>query len=257
MHPGIAIISGAGLGAATMYLLDPDRGRRRRALMQDQAAKARRTIGEAADATARDVRNRSIGLFREIESWFTGRQVDEADEAVLSRVRSNLGMVLRHPRSVEVSVHQGHVTLHGPILEDEVDETLRIVSRIPGVRHVENRLEVHEQSNGIPGLQGLSDTPPRRPQFEWMQVHWSPTARLCAAVAGGVLAAVGLRRRGLMGTGIAALGVGFLTRGLTNQEFARLFRQGGGRAASGDKMATRQHANEAIEGEHASHRSVW
>lgn len=257
MNPGIAIISGAGLGAATMYLLDPDRGRRRRALMQDQAIKGSRTISDAADATARDVRTRSIGLFRKIESWFAARPVDEADQAVTSRVRSNLGMVLRHPRSVEVSVHQGHVTLHGPILEDEVDETLRVVSRIPGVRHVENRLEVHEQSDGIPGLQGLSDLPPRRAQFEWMQVHWSPAARLCAAVAGIVLATVGLRRRGLMGMGMAALGAGFLTRGLTNQEFARLFRQGDERAATRDKMATSKHANEAIEGEHASHRSVW
>jgi hypothetical protein len=224
--------------------------------MQDQAIKARRTIAEAADATARDVRNRSVGLFREIESWFTGRPIDEADQAVMNRVRSNLGMVLRHPRSVEVSVHQGHVTLHGPIFEDEVNEMLRVVSRIPGVRKVENRLEIHDESHGIPGLQGLSDLPPRRPQFEWMQVHWSPTARLCAAVAGGVLAVVGLRRRDFMGAGMAAIGAGFLTRGLTNQEFARFFRQRGEWVASRNRMATRKHPSDVTEAEHATHRSA-
>lgn len=37
-----------GLGAAAMYLFDPEQGRRRRALMRDQASKARRAIRERA-----------------------------------------------------------------------------------------------------------------------------------------------------------------------------------------------------------------
>ena len=35
-----ALIGGAGLGAGLMYLLDPDRGKRRRALVRDQAARS-------------------------------------------------------------------------------------------------------------------------------------------------------------------------------------------------------------------------
>jgi hypothetical protein len=41
-----------GLGAAAMYLLDPEQGRRRRALMRDQAIKARRMIHERASGGA-------------------------------------------------------------------------------------------------------------------------------------------------------------------------------------------------------------
>jgi hypothetical protein len=39
-----------GLGAAAMYLLDPDQGRRRRALARDQLTKARRALRERASA---------------------------------------------------------------------------------------------------------------------------------------------------------------------------------------------------------------
>jgi hypothetical protein len=40
-----------GLGAAAMYLMDPDQGRRRRALARDQITKARRVIRERASGT--------------------------------------------------------------------------------------------------------------------------------------------------------------------------------------------------------------
>ena len=35
-----------GIGAAAMYLLDPEQGRRRRALLRDQLSHAKRAIGE-------------------------------------------------------------------------------------------------------------------------------------------------------------------------------------------------------------------
>ena len=261
MNPGMAMIGGAGIGAATMFLLDPDRGRRRRALMQDQAVKAGHRISEAADATTRDVRNRSFGLFREIESWFAERPVDEADQAVMSRVRSNLGMLVRHPRSIDVSVTRGTVTLEGPILQDEVDQMRRMISRIPGVRHVDDRLEVHEQADGIPGLQGSSHLPPRRRKFEFMQANLSPAARMSAAIAGGVLAAIGLRSRSVAGIGMAAVGASLLTRGLTNREFSRFFQHSteetGSRPSPPADTSEQKHAREGIEGQHASHRSTW
>jgi osmotically-inducible protein OsmY len=221
MNPGAALISGAGMGALLMYLLDPDRGRRRRAMIQDQATKASRNLTDAADATTRDMRNRGAGLWWELQSWFTGQPIDEDDTAVQNRVRSNLGMLVRHPRSIDVRARQGRVTLAGPILQDEVDHTIRTISRIPGVHQVDNRLEIHSKPDGIPGLQG--DLAPRRPRFELMQVNWSPAARLMTGAAGTVLAILGLRRRGLAGTGMTAVGAGFLTRGLTNREFSRYF----------------------------------
>jgi hypothetical protein len=51
-----------GLGALTMYLLDPEQGRRRRALLRDQLTHARRVIRERSAGTARDLSNRAYGV---------------------------------------------------------------------------------------------------------------------------------------------------------------------------------------------------
>src|SRR5687768_4718196 len=53
-----AWICGVGVGASAMFLLDPDRGARRRALLRDKAVRAKRKTRDAADATARDIANR-------------------------------------------------------------------------------------------------------------------------------------------------------------------------------------------------------
>jgi hypothetical protein len=50
-----------GLGALAMYLLDPEQGRRRRALMRDQWTHAKRVVRERAAGTVRDLSNRAYG----------------------------------------------------------------------------------------------------------------------------------------------------------------------------------------------------
>jgi uncharacterized membrane protein len=51
-----------GLGAALMYLYDPQAGRRRRAGLKDQIDSARRRIEHGRDVVVRDARNRMHGL---------------------------------------------------------------------------------------------------------------------------------------------------------------------------------------------------
>lgn len=62
----IWMIGGFALGALTMYLLDPDRGNRRRALIRDKMYSAAVTTREAVDAQARDLANRAKGLGAEV-----------------------------------------------------------------------------------------------------------------------------------------------------------------------------------------------
>jgi gas vesicle protein len=47
----IALLGGAGIGAALMYLLDPDQGRSRRSEISSRAGEAFSSTGEALDAT--------------------------------------------------------------------------------------------------------------------------------------------------------------------------------------------------------------
>ncbi|OGA74427.1 MAG: hypothetical protein A3G81_14405 [Betaproteobacteria bacterium RIFCSPLOWO2_12_FULL_65_14] len=48
-----------------MYLLDPEQGRRRRALLRDQLVHAKRVLSERAGSKARDLSNRAQGLAAE------------------------------------------------------------------------------------------------------------------------------------------------------------------------------------------------
>jgi hypothetical protein len=222
MNKSVTVFSGVGLGAGLMYLLDPDRGRRRRALVRDKAASSFRKTQEAADVTTRDVRNRTWGTLESIKSWFNPKPVD--DRVLEERVRSKLGMLVRHPGSIEVTAQNGRVALSGPVLADEVDHVISMTSRVQGVRRIENRLEVHEDEDRVPGLQGSPKSLPRGGRFELMQVHWSPTARLLTGAAGSALTVYGARRRNLAGAGMAVIGLGLLARGLTNTELSRLMR---------------------------------
>lgn len=60
------------------------------------------------------------------------------------------------------------------------------------------------------------------------------TASLLTAVAGGALALYGMRRRGMAGAALGALGFSLFTRGLTNLEMGSLAGYGGGREISVD-----------------------
>lgn len=63
---------GAGLGAGLMYLLDPDGGRRRRALARDKAVHVAKTGGTAVGKKSRHLKNRTKGLIAEAGSRLRG-----------------------------------------------------------------------------------------------------------------------------------------------------------------------------------------
>jgi hypothetical protein len=62
------LLCGVAAGAALMYFFDPDRGRRRRALLRDKAVGMSNDLGEAATGAARDLRNRAQGVVAEAGS---------------------------------------------------------------------------------------------------------------------------------------------------------------------------------------------
>lgn len=66
-------MAGLALGAALMYLFDPELGMRRRAQLADEAERFARRSGEAMDGASRDVVTRARGLVVELRSRL-GRQ---------------------------------------------------------------------------------------------------------------------------------------------------------------------------------------
>jgi hypothetical protein len=216
-----SLVGGAGLGAGLMYFLDPDRGRRRRALMRDKGVRWSRKTRDFAGSTSRDVRNRAKGMGAAVKSWVQP-DLSVPDHVLAERIRSKIGMFSRHPSAIDVHVTDGVVTISGPVLDDEIDSICHAITRISGVKQFFNRLEPHQSPDEVPALQGTMDRKPG-PRFALMQSHWSPTARMAAAVMGTAALLYGLNRRTMAATTLAASGLGLLVRSATNQEFSRLF----------------------------------
>jgi len=226
-YGGLSTIGALGVGAALMYLLDPDRGARRRKLVVDKLVRLGHTATDAVDTTRRDLGNRTHGLAAEARRRFRS---DEADDRVIEeRVRSELGRVASHPSAVTVRVVEGRVTLTGPVLARESDALLSGVRKVRGVQDVENRLALHEKADGVPALQGAEEGSRRGGEFELAQENWSPAARLLTTVGGGALAFWGARQRSPIGAAASAAGLALIARGATNTDLGRLTGVGGGR----------------------------
>jgi hypothetical protein len=61
----VRVLGALGIGALAMYFFDPVSGKRRRALLRDQMAHAQHELGDYAEGTAKDLRNRAQGLVAE------------------------------------------------------------------------------------------------------------------------------------------------------------------------------------------------
>jgi hypothetical protein len=206
-----------GVGAGIMYLFDPNRGRTRRAIARSKAASLYSASGEAMVRTTQDLRNRASGVAASTKSMWKSEPV--SNEKLVARVRSKMGRYVSHPHALHVEANNGNVTLSGSILAHEAGKFLKCVKGIPGVQNVEDRLDVHGDSGSNPNLQGDSRT---GENWDFMNKNWSPATRLMASAVGGGLLLYGVKSRSRIGKATSALGLGLLTRGITNREMSEM-----------------------------------
>lgn len=223
------LLNGLLLGAGLMYYLDPDRGRRRRAMARDRMVHYTHRADRAMDTAARDIRNRAVGVASEARGRIRGG--DDAPPSVIeARVRSALGRASSHPGALGASADaDGRVTLTGPILAEEVDRVVSRVESVRGVRDVIDRMEVHESPAGIPGLQGVARAP--RQRIDVLQETWAPATRLLMGLLGGAMAIRGMRQEGPIGGALTLAGLGVVSRSLSNKDLRRLLGVDAGRNA--------------------------
>lgn len=147
-----SFLLGIMVGAGAMYLLDPDRGRRRRALIRDQVVHGvheLEELGGTAGGRARDLRNRAAGALHETRARLRPEVVDDA--VLEARVRTELGRLSSSPGLIEVHADHGRIVLSGQVLARELDDLLAGVGAVRGVHDLVNRLQVREESTGTPG----------------------------------------------------------------------------------------------------------
>lgn len=210
------LLSAAVAGAISMYLLDPDQGRRRRAVTRDRLASGMSWLDDATNVASRDLRNRARGFAHEFRARLTPEEVP--NEILSERVRAHLGGTVSHPGAIEVAALSGRVTLSGAVLEREYVRLLRTVWTVRGVADVEDRLAVYESAAGVSALQG--GVKEREPRFGR---NWPPGVRAVMGAVGGALLINALfGRRSSLGFLGGVGGVALIARSGTNMPIDRL-----------------------------------
>ena len=207
------LVASIGLGAGLMYFFDPQHGERRRTMVRDKANRFVNNIDESIDIAMEDARNRARGVLSEMTAKLSDQGAP--DWILEERVRSNLGRVAGHARTVSVTADGGRIHLSGPILREDEDAIVKTAMRTRGVHGVENRLQVVDNPQDIPALQG-SPSSRRQVRPDWQQRSWSPATRLLSSVGGSLLTLYGLTRRGVVKPVLSTAGLVLTARGMTN-----------------------------------------
>lgn len=207
----LTLLGGVGLGAGLMYLLDPDGGRRRRAVARDKTVHGLKVSGKAVRKTSADMGNRTKGLVAKAGSHL--RKASSDDDQILSaRVRSKLGRCLSRPSAVQVEVEDGRIILSGQVSPSEFDTLLSRVQKVKGVHEVESRLEVQESPDPVPDHVSTGGNTGRRLSLGGLK------PRHAAMGAGALAGTVGL---GLLAKGFSGRSVAELTRPLRDSRWVQ------------------------------------
>lgn len=149
----LTAVCGAALafaaGALVMYLMDPNTGRRRRALIRDRGA----SMGHEAERYVRGKTRRAAhhlkGVAARTRASLSSHH-DDDDDVLHDRIRSRLGRMVRHPHDIEVRVSDGRVQLKGTVAEDEFRELLHTVASMRGVHNLESLLRTAPSAQAQP-----------------------------------------------------------------------------------------------------------
>jgi hypothetical protein len=133
MGKGLALMAGIGYGLGMMYLLDPDLGRRRRALVRGQMTHVRNHARRWLRHQLRNGFNHLRGSVSELRARMREIQVD--DEILRERVRARIGHVVANPGSLDIVCHNGGVLVRGPLVEGEREKIEQRLSHTRGVRY--------------------------------------------------------------------------------------------------------------------------
>lgn len=222
------LLATLGIGAGLMYFMDPEHGNRRRAMVRDKANAVVNDLDEFLEKAQEDLRNRARGTLSEMTAMLSDQGAP--DWILEERVRSNLGRIARHTGGVDVRADGGYIHLSGPVLREDREAVVKAASRTRGVHGVEDELQVVDNPQDIPALQG-QPSQYREVKPDWQQAHWSPATRLLSGVGGSLLTLYGLRRRGLTKPLLSTAGLILTTRSITNMDTRSMLGMGLGENA--------------------------
>ncbi len=130
-------------GAAAAWLLDPQSGRRRRALLRDRVVALFRRGAQKGERAARGVASEAYGL-KQKATHLHEQPKDFDDQTLKAKVETELFRSADAPKgNVAVNAQHGIVQLRGEVDSPElIDELVARTRAVQGVREVENLLHL-------------------------------------------------------------------------------------------------------------------
>ena len=212
-----AILFGLGAGAATVYLTNPQHGRKRRADFASGAKQLLKKVAHEGEKSLRDGQHHLAGLAAQL--WPGSNPEEPSDRVLEARIRSRLGRVTSHPHKIHVLCDHGAATLWGLVPENELGALVQAVEAISGVTEVLNHLEV-SRSEKVPTAHLLKDA------RDQVRLNWSPSKRLLAGTTGAALAIYGWKRNDMAGKALSLLGAGLAVRSTMQNHLRASFAMG-------------------------------
>jgi hypothetical protein len=145
----VNLFGGIAFGLGMMYLLDPQQGRRRRAHVRDKFIHAGHLAQREFIKQGRNAWNHVYGSAAELSSSIRDRRVD--DEILIDRVRAQIGHVVSHPGSLELTAMDGCVIITGPVLLGEREKIEKRLNHTRGVRAFEVHVREESSAGSLPG----------------------------------------------------------------------------------------------------------
>lgn len=150
------IVTAFAAGAALMFYLDPNQGRRRRALVRDKSLSLSHDMRDYAGRKRTHLGNRMKGLAA--RAGFAGQQRDGIDDAQLrDEIVQKAALLLSNPMAVEIDVEDGVVHLSGRVPAGESDVLLEKIAAMRGVQEIDDQLDVESSTDGADG--SIDDQP--------------------------------------------------------------------------------------------------
>ena len=149
------------LGAALAYFFDPDRGRSRRAQLQQRIAGLARRVPRRAGRAGRRVAAEAYGAKQKV-THLGSEQPPESDEVLKAKIESEVFAGDKYSKGkVAVNVEQGVAVLRGELEDDKIAALEQDVRKVTGVVDVTNL--VHPPGQPAPNKEAAREASKRRP----------------------------------------------------------------------------------------------
>lgn len=199
-------LCGAASGAMVQYFFDPDRGRRRRALLRDQLRGQFRQFELDLGRVWRDMTQRGSGYVHEAAVLLHDERPD--DHTLVARVRSKLGRYVSNPGAIQVRAEDGCVCLSGHVFRDELPDLISNLQMVRGVRSLQHDLQAHDPAENVPDLQRRRNRLGERANL--FEERWAPSTRALIGLSGGALLSYGLSNRNPIAVFVGATGAALM-----------------------------------------------